>query len=42
MIETDHEIFSTVFLSLPLIQEGMLPRFLAKECAQVLVDRLED
>ena len=27
----DHEIFSTIILSLPLIQEG---QFLAKECAQ--------
>ena len=30
-VEIDHEIFSTVILSLPLIQEG---QFLAKECAQ--------
>ena len=34
----DHEIFSTVILSLPLIQEGQLSigscQFLAKECAQ--------
>ena len=30
-VETDHEIFSMVILSLPLIQEG---QFLAKECAQ--------
>ena len=29
-VEIDHEIFSTVILSLPLIQEGQL----AKECAQ--------
>ena len=32
-VEIDHEIFSTVILSLPLIQEGQLS-FLAKECAQ--------
>ena len=30
-LEIDHEIFSTVILSCPLIQEG---QFLAKECAQ--------
>ena len=30
-VEIDHEIFSMVILSLPLIQEG---QFLAKECAQ--------
>ena len=30
-VEIDHEILSTVILSLPLIQEG---QFLAKECAQ--------
>ena len=33
-VEIDHEIFSTVILSLPLIQEGQLSVFLAKECAQ--------
>ena len=32
-IEIDHEIFSTVILSLLLIQEGQC-QFLAKECAQ--------
>ena len=32
-VETDHEIFSTVILSLPLIQEGSC-YFLAKEYAQ--------
>ena len=32
-VEIDHEIFSTVILSLPLIQEGSC-QFLAKECAQ--------
>ena len=30
-VEIDHEIFSTVILSLALIEEG---QFLAKECAQ--------
>ena len=38
LVEIDHEIFSTVILSLPLIQEGQLSvsscQFLAKECAQ--------
>ena len=32
-VEIDREIFSTVILSLPLIQEGSC-QFLAKECAQ--------
>ena len=32
----DHEIFSTVIFSLPLIQDG---QFLAKDCAQILVNR---
>ena len=32
-VEIDHEMFSTVILSLPLIQEGHLP-VSAKECAQ--------
>ena len=32
-VEADHEIFSTVILSLSLIQEGQC-QFLAKECAQ--------
>ena len=35
-VEIDHEIFSTVILSLPLIQEGS-SQFLAKECAQYLL-----
>ena len=30
-MEIDHEIYSAVILSLPLIQEG---QFLAKECTQ--------
>ena len=33
-VEIDHEIFSTVILSLPLIQEGLSCQFLAKEHAQ--------
>ena len=33
VVEIDHEIFSTVILSLPLIEEGNC-QFLAKECAQ--------
>ena len=32
-VEIDHEIFSTVILSLPLIQEGQLS-VSAEECAQ--------
>ena len=32
-VEIDHELFSTVILSLPLIQEGQLS-VSAKECAQ--------
>ena len=36
IMEIDHEIFSRVILSLPLIQEGQLS-FLAKECTQVLL-----
>ena len=42
LLEIDCEIFSMVIHSLnPLIQEGQL-LFLVKECAQVLVNRLED
>ena len=37
----DHEIFSTVILPLPLIQEGQLS-VLVIECVQVLVNGLED
>ena len=33
-VEIDHEIFSIVILSLPLIQKGQLSVFLARECAQ--------
>ena len=36
-MEIDHEIFSTVILSLPLIQEGQMS-VSAKECAQILVN----
>ena len=35
-----HEILSTVILSFLLIQEGQ--QFLAKECAPILVNRLDD
>ena len=46
-MEIDHEIFSMIILSLPLIQEGQMSvsgscQFLAKKCAQVLVNGLED
>ena len=40
-VEIDHEIFSTVILSLPLIQEGQLSVSGEKMCT-VLVNRLED
>ena len=36
-VEIDHEIFSTVILSLPLIQEGQL-----SVSTTILVNRLED
>ena len=39
-VEIDHEIFSTVILSLPLIQEGQLSVSGEKLCT-VLVNRLE-
>ena len=39
--EIDHEIFSTVILSLPLIQEGQLSVSGERMCT-VLVNRLED
>ena len=39
--EIDHEIFSTVILSLPLIQEGQLLVSGERMCT-VLVNRLED
>ena len=40
-IEIDHEIFSTVILSLPLIQEGQLSVSGERMCT-ILVNRLED
>ena len=39
--EIDHEIFSTVILSLPLIQEGQLSVSGERMCI-ILVNRLED
>ena len=40
-VEIDHEIFSTVILSLPLIQEGQLSVSDERVCT-ILVNRLED
>ena len=40
-VETDHEIFSTVILSLPLIQEGQLLVSSERMCT-ILVNCLED
>ena len=40
-VEIDHEIFSTVILSLLLIQEGHLSVSGERMCT-ILVDRLED
>ena len=40
-LEIDHEIFSTVILSLPLIQEGQLSVSGERMCT-ILVTRLED
>ena len=40
-VEIDHEIFSRVILSLPLIQEGQLSISGERMCT-VLVNRLED
>ena len=40
-VEIDHEILSTVILSLPLIQEGQLSVSGEKMCT-ILVNRLED
>ena len=40
-VEIDHEIFSTVILPLPLIQEGQLSVSGERMCT-VLVNRLED
>ena len=40
-VEIDHEIFSTVILSLPLIQDGQLSVSGERMCT-ILVNRLED
>ena len=40
-LEIDHEMFSTVILSLPLIQEGQLSVSGERMCT-ILVNRLED
>ena len=40
-VEIDHEIFSTVILSLPLIQKGQLSVSGERMCT-ILVNRLED
>ena len=40
-VEIDHEIFSTVILSLPLIQEGQLS-VSGKRMCTILVNSLED
>ena len=40
-VEIDHEIFSTVILSLPLIQEGQLSVSGERMCT-ILVNRIED
>ena len=40
-VEIDHEIFSTVILSPPLIQEGQLSLSGERMCT-ILVNRLED
>ena len=40
-VEIDHEIFSTVILSLPLIQEGQLSVSGERMCT-ILVNRYED
>ena len=40
-VEIDHEIFSTVILPLPLIQEGQLS-VSGKRMYTILVNRLED
>ena len=41
LVEIDHEIFSTVILSLPLIQEGQSSVSGERMCT-ILVNRLED
>ena len=40
-VEIDHEIFSTVILSLPLIEEGQLSVSCERMCT-ILVNRIED
>ena len=40
-VEIDHEIFSTVIISFPLIQEGQLSVSGERMCT-ILVNRLED
>ena len=40
-VDIDHEIFSTVILSLPLIQEGQLSVSGERMCT-ILINRLED
>ena len=40
-VEIDHEIFSAVILSLPLIQEGQLSVSGERMCT-IMVNRLED
>ena len=40
-VEINHEIFSTVILSLPLIQEGQLSVSGERMCT-ILINRLED
>ena len=40
-VETDHELFSMVILSLPLIHEGQLSVSVERMCT-ILVNRLED
>ena len=41
VVQIDHEIFSTVILSLPLIQEGQLSVSGERMCT-ILVNRLDD
>ena len=41
LVQIDHEIFSMVILSLPLIQEGQLSVSGERMCT-ILVNRLED
>ena len=41
LVEIDHEIFSKVIFSLPLIQEGQLSASGERMC-KILVNRLED